>query len=295
MSDQQPPSESAPVQDGPQPVPPTGPSPAYGSGSQPYGYPLSPPDGGSREFTSPSGQRSSAQPYSSQPYSTQPYSSQPYSNQPYPAQPYAGQPYAGQAYARQPGGSSGPGGPPVYGLQPRATVQPWPQTAFVRPRSDYAPWGRRVLALLIDRAPSIVASVVLMVAYVQALVILAQQGTNGSTAPDFSPVLVPLISGVALALAGLGWDIYNRWIVAGRTGQSLGKRVMKISLVSEQTGQPIGPLNAFCRDLVHILDGAAYVGYLWPLWDDKRQTFADMLMKTAVLNSTAGSPGISPH
>ena len=88
--------------------------------------------------------------------------------------------------------------------------------------------------------------------------------------------------GSVLLLAALGWQIYNRWIVAGRTGQSLGKRVLKIKLVAEATGQPIGALNAFLRDLLHILDGIAYIGYLWPLWDEKRQTFADKLMKTVV-------------
>ncbi|BAK35151.1 hypothetical protein MLP_21370 [Microlunatus phosphovorus NM-1] len=35
----------------------------------------------------------------------------------------------------------------------------------------------------------------------------------------------------------------------------------------------IGPLNAFLRDLLHILDGAVYIGYLWPLWHPRRQTF----------------------
>jgi hypothetical protein len=29
------------------------------------------------------------------------------------------------------------------------------------------------------------------------------------------------------------------------------------------------------------------VGYLWPLWDDKRQTFADQIMKTIVINEAA--------
>ena len=43
-------------------------------------------------------------------------------------------------------------------------------------------------------------------------------------------------------------------------------------------------MNAFLRDLVHILDGVAYVGYLWPLWDDKRQTFADKIMRTIVID-----------
>ena len=104
-----------------------------------------------------------------------------------------------------------------------------------------------------------------------------------------------MIVGVGDLLAGLGWTIYNRWIVAGRTGQSLGKRVTKIKLVSEPTGQPIGAVNAFLRDLVHILDGIAYVGYLWPLWDDKRQTFADKIMRTVVVNAalTAARRGLA--
>jgi uncharacterized RDD family membrane protein YckC len=64
----------------------------------------------------------------------------------------------------------------------------------------------------------------------------------------------------------------------------MGKRVLKTKLVAEVNGQPIGAVNAFLRDLLHILDGAAYIGYLWPLWDAKRQTFADMIMKTVVVD-----------
>jgi hypothetical protein len=31
------------------------------------------------------------------------------------------------------------------------------------------------------------------------------------------------------------------------------------------------------------------VGYLWPLWDEKRQTFADQIMKTTVINQAVGT------
>ena len=69
--------------------------------------------------------------------------------------------------------------------------------------------------------------------------------------------------------------------------QSLGKRVTNIKLIGEETYAPIGARNAFLRDLVHILDALTVVGYLWPLWDDKRQTFADQIMKTVVMNEAA--------
>ena len=105
---------------------------------------------------------------------------------------------------------------------------------------------------------------------------------SGATA-DFGSGLVPMIVGAGLLLIGFGWTIYNRWVVGGKTGQSLGKRLTKIMLSGEETGLPIGGMNAFLRDLVHILDGIAYVGYLWPLWDERRQTFADMIMRTVVV------------
>ena len=40
---------------------------------------------------------------------------------------------------------------------------------------------------------------------------------------------------------------------------------------------------ALVRDLAHIVDGFFYLGYLWPLWDATRQTFADKICSTVVL------------
>ena len=40
---------------------------------------------------------------------------------------------------------------------------------------------------------------------------------------------------------------------------------------------------SFVRQLLHIVDSICYIGYLWPLWDRKRQTFADKILKTVVL------------
>ena len=38
------------------------------------------------------------------------------------------------------------------------------------------------------------------------------------------------------------------------------------------------------RCLAHFVDSiACYVGWLWPLWDAKKQTFADKIMGTVVV------------
>jgi uncharacterized RDD family membrane protein YckC len=202
--------------------------------------------------------------------------------QPGPAGPYGPPP---------PGGSApiytGPYGPgqPTFGTPPGPVgygPQAYPSGYALPLRNDYATWGKRVGAMLIDQIPSFVGSIIFLVGYVLWIVSIAQ--SSGSTV-DLTGGAVPMIIGTAVLLAGMVWTIYNRWFVAGRTGQSLGKRITRIRLVGEPTDAPIGPMNAFLRDLVHILDGAAYVGYLWPLWDEKKQTFADKIMRTIVVNA----------
>jgi uncharacterized RDD family membrane protein YckC len=87
------------------------------------------------------------------------------------------------------------------------------------------------------------------------------------------------------SILALAVVIYNRWIQAGKTGQSWGKKVLGIRLVSEQTGQPIGAGMAFLRDICHFVDGIiCYIGFLFPLWDAKKQTLADKIMNTIVVS-----------
>ena len=123
----------------------------------------------------------------------------------------------------------------------------------------YANWGQRVGAYLIDYVPIIVLELI---------------------AAIFHNPIVLLLFG----LASIAWWIYNRCIQAGRTGQSLGKRTLNLRLISENTGEPIGAGMAFARDICHILDSlACYIGWLFPLWDAKRQTFADKIVSTVVI------------
>jgi uncharacterized RDD family membrane protein YckC len=49
-------------------------------------------------------------------------------------------------------------------------------------------------------------------------------------------------------------------------------------------GQPIGAGMSIVRPIVHYVDLIpCYLGLLWPLWDDKKQTFADKIMNTVVV------------
>lgn len=168
-------------------------------------------------------------------------------------------PAPGQFPGQQPPFGGAPGQPPFGG-------PPGPQQGL-------ASWGQRVGAYLIDMAPPYV---IILIGYA----VMLGSITAGS-----------ILVGIG-GMVALGWSIYNRWIQGGNTGQSLGKRVVGIRLLGEQTGQPIGAGMAFVRDLAHFLDGAAcYIGFLWPLWDEKRQTFSDKIISTVVIQSPAGPAG----
>ena len=192
--------------------------------------------------------------------------------------PPVGYSSAPPGYGPPPGYPTGSGYPTGPGYPP-----PYPAGYGLPLRTDYARWSKRVWAMLIDFIPTYIGLAIFYVGYFLWLFRFTASADTGTL--DLAGGLVPMIVGLAIMLGGLGWTIYNRWLVAGRTGQSLGKRVTKIRLVSELTDAPIGPTNAFLRDIVHILDGMAYVGYLWPLWDEKRQTFADKIVRTIVVTA----------
>ena len=98
-------------------------------------------------------------------------------------------------------------------------------------------------------------------------------------------------SGAAAALAvvgylyGIGFQLFQLY-KQGTTGQTIGKRVVNIRVVQEADGQPTGFGMAFVRAIAHFLDSiACYLGFLWPAWDAKKQTFADKICRTIVVKS----------
>ena len=181
-----------------------------------------------------------------------------------PQPPQYGQPpveQPGQPPAQQPGQPPAQqyGQPPAYGAPPPGYGQP-PQGygyAPPGPAGQLANWGNRFVGGFIDYA------------------------IFGILAGIFRPISTGLY--ILLTLAGLAWTIYNK-IIEGRTGQSIGKRVAGTRLIRENDGQPVGAGMAIARWLAHILDGLpCLIGYLWPLWDNKRQTFADKICSTVVV------------
>jgi Mce-associated membrane protein len=74
----------------------------------------------------------------------------------------------------------------------------------------------------------------------------------------------------------------NRWLVPTIRGWSLGRALFGIA-VRTPKGARVGVLRLVIRDFAHLLDTAAlFIGWLWPLWDNRKRTFADLLLRTEV-------------
>ncbi|WP_233209564.1 RDD family protein [Mycobacterium sp. ENV421] len=89
---------------------------------------------------------------------------------------------------------------------------------------------------------------------------------------------------VAVAVAGVVFlaVAVNRLLLPAITGWTLGRSLAGIVVVGRD-GSPVGPWRLLVRDLAHLLDTAAiFLGWLWPLFDSRGRTFADLLTRTEV-------------
>ena len=78
--------------------------------------------------------------------------------------------------------------------------------------------------------------------------------------------------------------------VSAKTGQTWGRKIAKTQLVDEN-GVPLGFGKTFIRYLAHYIDSfICLLGWLFPLWDAQRQTIADKIMKTYVIDLGENPP-----
>jgi uncharacterized RDD family membrane protein YckC len=156
----------------------------------------------------------------------------------------------------------------------------------------YAGWGSRVGATLLDGLflgipVSMLYGLAVLVGIDKAdcATVMRPDGTfeeNVCRTHAFSSLGITLLL-VATLLSVLG-GIYLVYM-EGKTGQTPGKRIAGIRLISERTGLPLGFGAALGRKICHAVDSlACYLGYLWPLWDDKCQTLADKIVKSVVVH-----------
>jgi uncharacterized RDD family membrane protein YckC len=160
---------------------------------------------------------------------------------------------------------------PTYGAgYPNTGVSAYGYDAgYASPTPELASFGNRALGWLIDYAAPMIVFYILNI--IISVVLYRAGGLAG-------------LLNFVLWLALVAFLVWNSGYQAGVTGYSLGRKIAKNKLVSEATGQPLGVGAGIGRVFAHMIDGAICgIGWLFPLWDSKRQTIADKIVKSVVV------------
>jgi Mce-associated membrane protein len=131
--------------------------------------------------------------------------------------------------------------------------------------SSVASWWRRAGAFALD--------VLFGLGVIAALVLVS------FTAGVYSWLwwLSTVIAAVLLLLI-----LLNRVLAPAVTGWTFGRAVFGIAVVRPDGTRP-GALRLLAREAAHLLDTlGVFVGWLWPLWESRNRTFADLLARTEV-------------
>jgi uncharacterized RDD family membrane protein YckC len=165
---------------------------------------------------------------------------------------------------------------------PEGGAYPPPPSGGALPTEAYTPWLTRVLAFLIDYVPILIVGVIdFIISMATAGSCVAQQSDYSYSTVCTGPSVFGLVAQFVLGLVILVYVLWNYGYRQGTTGSSIGKSLMKFKVIGENTGQPIGFGLSVVRQIAHFVDAIiCYVGYLFPLWDAKRQTLADKIMTT---------------
>jgi len=182
---------------------------------------------------------------------------------------------AAGGYAPPPSGAGFPEPPGPGAYPPPGAGYTDPNAAYGYPPAPMPPmggagaladWPKRALGGLVD--------------YVAAGVVLS---IVGGVLSNISSSLGSIVN----AVLGIAWMCYLGY-KSGTTGVTFGRSLAKTKLISAETGQPIGVTNGIIRQFAHIIDSIiCYIGRLFPLWDAKKQTIADKVMKTVVIDNSA--------
>ena len=151
---------------------------------------------------------------------------------------------------------------------------------------NYASWGARVGGAILNGLigvlfglPGNIAQVVLPTEYEECTV----RGESGICEVPTSQSLAIIILLAAIGVVAY-YVLYSKAV--GKTGQFWGHKGAGVRIVDADTGAPIGTGKAFGRSLLHIVDILPCgLGFLWPLWDKKKQTFADKIVGTVSIRA----------
>ncbi|CAN5142731.1 hypothetical protein BH09ACT10_BH09ACT10_02530 [soil metagenome] len=184
-----------------------------------------------------------------------------------------------------------PGDEPTGGVPPN---YPPPNPGYgAQPLIPFASWWSRVGASILDAL--IVIAIVIIPFVVGTAIAFKDAETREVYDSNTGDTITEITGGVSalgiviMILSGflyLGVSIWNSGVRQGKTGQSLGKKIVGIKVVKVADGQVLGTGTGILRMIMnYILGNLCFINYLWPLWDDKKQTWHDKIVGSVVLQA----------
>ncbi|ROO90957.1 serine/threonine protein kinase [Actinocorallia herbida] len=154
---------------------------------------------------------------------------------------------------------------PMAPAQPAYPQQPW---AAGRPQVREPSYLRRAVAFGVDWG----------LAFFIVVIFVGVMTIGGDPEADLTD---PQAAAMLIVWA-LIYLLYGA--MEGVLGYSPGKGLLRLQVVDERTGRTLGAARGVARVFAQILNWwTCFIGYLWPLWDPKKQTFADKICTAKVL------------
>ncbi|MEX2293948.1 MAG: RDD family protein [Acidimicrobiales bacterium] len=162
---------------------------------------------------------------------------------------------------------------------------------------EYAGFGARLAAAVID-------GVITFVLFIPAVLAIAggpkrittcsvdSSGnvTLGEEINGFCEVPTggTIVAAILLGILGLvALLLYYAKLEGGPSGQTIGKKAVNIRVVDANSGGPIGGGRAVGRYMFRafISGNICFLGYLWMLWDGRKQTWHDKVVTSVVVKA----------
>lgn len=165
-----------------------------------------------------------------------------------------------------------------------------PKGAVPNPaESPFAKWPARALAFFLDFLPALILTGVAQVFFYSSITVVSQNYSGGPEYQVFE-TRGPGFAFYLLYVIAIVYWFWNKGYLEGTTGQSLAKRFLGYSTLSEHTNRPLGLGMGMLRALLVYLEfisialcGLGLILWFWPLWDPKNQALLSDRTVSAVV------------
>jgi len=157
---------------------------------------------------------------------------------------------------------------------------------------NYAGFGARLGGRLLDgllygllgAVFSVPAVILIISAFKDCTRTTSIDGTKSITCDPGQLKTGLLLAGIAIG--ALGVIVIGLLYIShlGKTGQTWGRKIVGVKVVTKDTGAPLGFARALGRTLIEqTISGICFLGFLWMLWDKDKQTWHDKIVNSVVV------------